>query len=221
MVDRYIGNEYTAALREIGDLSRESFPSSSTSSATARASLHRHRSPSPHLYNIGQAPFPTKVIEQRGRSDNRGRHGLIRCSPRALQRVRKRFEMMHRYNIENPHGIGEKDASVGARRVLLIDVDVLEPQSASNALFAAMSHGCVDRDPVIQIRDRRHVAADRASEKCTAVYTLPNIVHSAPFQHPDLHTRDLSTWRTGICRPNVNRLLYDIGVQRDVHLAMD
>jgi fatty-acyl-CoA synthase len=49
-------------------------------------------------------------------------------------------------------------------------------------------------------------------ERCTAVYTQPIIVMGL-YNHPDRAKRDLRTWRTGICRPNVLHLAEEMGAR--------
>ncbi len=205
LVDRYISNDYTAALREIGDLSRE-LPQLEhiigLGSDLPPGSIRFER-----LYELGRT-VPDSVIEEAGRAVRAEDTAYLLFTSGSTGRS-KAVRVIHGHNIENPHGIGERMHLSEHDRVLLI-TSMFWSFNCTNALFATMSHGA---SIVLQFKhDIAETLRLIESEKCTAVYTQPNIV-LALFQHPDLHTRDLSTWRTGICRPNVNRLLYDIGVR--------
>jgi fatty-acyl-CoA synthase len=115
--------------------------------------------------------------------------------------------LVHRGLIENMHGIGERMHLTEQDRLLLA-VSLFWSFTCANGLFAAMTHGA---SIVLQFRyDPGEMLRLIEAERCTAVYTQPNIV-IALHAHPERRTRDLSSWRTGICRPQVLPLLEEIG----------
>jgi fatty-acyl-CoA synthase len=115
--------------------------------------------------------------------------------------------LAHRGVIENPHAIGERMHLTEQDRVLLI-LSLFWSASCCNALFNVMTHGaCI----VLQKHyDPADVLRLIEQERCTAAYTTPNIVH-AIYNLPERATRDLSSLRTGNCRPEVIDMLVEMG----------
>lgn len=117
--------------------------------------------------------------------------------------------LVHRGLIDNMYGIGERMHLTEQDRVLVV-VSLFWSYACANALFAALTHGA---SIVLQSRyDAGEMLRLIEAERCTAVYTLPNMV-LALHAHPDRAKRDLSSWRTGIGRPQVMQQLVEIGPQ--------
>lgn len=115
--------------------------------------------------------------------------------------------LVHRGLIENMHGIGERMHLTEQDRVLLV-ISLFWSYACANALFAALTHAS---SIVLQHHyDPAEMLRLIEAERCTAVYTQPNMV-LALHVHPDRAKRDLSSWRTGIARPGVLGQLEEIG----------
>ena len=115
--------------------------------------------------------------------------------------------LVHRGTIENPFGIGERMHLTEQDRVLLV-LSLFWSASCCNALFNVFGHGaCI----VLQRQfEPGEALALIEQERISAMYTTPNIVH-ALYNHPDRHTRDLTSLRTGNCRPETVDLLAEMG----------
>ncbi len=115
--------------------------------------------------------------------------------------------LVHRGLIDNMHGIGERMHLTEQDRVLMV-VSLFWSYACANALLAALTHGA---SIVLQYRyDPAEMLRLIEAERCTAVYTQPNMV-LALHAHPDRAKRDLSSWRTGIGRPQVLQHLEELG----------
>jgi len=203
MTDRYLRNDYAGAMREMGDL------------AQALPQLRRIVNlgddllpgaiPFAELYECGSA-VPDQVLDEAARAVLPEDTAYLLFTSGSTARA-KAVELVHRGNIENPHGIGERMHLTEQDRVLL-PTSLFWSYSCINGLFAAMTHGS---SIVLQFKfDAAELLQLVEAEGCTAVYTQPNMV-LALHGHPDRHIRDLGTWRTGICRPNVIHLIEEMG----------
>ena len=119
----------------------------------------------------------------------------------------KAVQLVHRGLIENPHAIGERMHITEQDRVLLSS-SLFWSLASCNALFNVATHGaCL-------VIFKRYSPADVLrlieQERCTAAYTTINMV-GAIYNHPDRHTRDLSSLRTGNCRGEVIDMLVEMG----------
>ncbi len=205
MVDRYISNDYTAAIAEMGDL------------ATALPFLKRivclgeYRPAGAIAYADLLAmggDVPDSVIDA----------AIAAIEPEDLAELlftsgstarSKAAGLVHRGMMDNMHGIGERMHLTEHDRILLV-VSMFWSYACANALFAAMTHGA---SLVLQYRyDAAEMLRLIEAKRVTAVYTQPNMVLEL-HAHPDRKTRDLSSWRTGIGRPNVMDQLAEIGPQ--------
>lgn len=119
----------------------------------------------------------------------------------------KLARLAHRGLVENMHPIGERMHLTDQDRVLLV-VSMFWSFACVNALFATMTHGA---SVILQYQyDAGDALRLIEEERCTAVYTQPIIVMGL-YNHADRAKRDLRTWRTGICRPNVLHLVEEMG----------
>jgi len=203
MVDRYLGNDYTAALRTIEP-----------------AMLPKLR----HIVCLGdEAPQGSMPFAQLSALGDTVDDAVIDAVAAAVQPEdpayllftsgstarSKAALLVHRGLIDNMHGIGERMHFTPNDR-LLMTVSMFWSFACANGLFACMTHGA---SVVLQYRyDPGDMLRLIEQERCTAVYTQPNIV-IALHAHPDRASRDLSSWRTGICRPQVLPLLEELGPQ--------
>ena len=205
MVDSYLGNDYTAALGDIGDL------------ADKLPNLKRIVCLGGNLPS-GAIGYDELVVMGRGVPD-----AVIDAAQAAVQpddtayllftsgstARSKAVRMTHRGNIENPYRIGER-MHITERDRMLIPTSMFWSLSCLNALFAVMSHGA---SLVLLFKyDTAEMLRLIEEEKCTGAYTLPNIV-LAMHAHPDRARRDLSTWRTGICRCNMIERVAEMGAR--------
>jgi fatty-acyl-CoA synthase len=91
---------------------------------------------------------------------------------------------------------------------LLLVVSMFWGFACANGLFAVMTHGA---SLVLQYSyDPAEILRLVEAERCTALYTQPNIVLGI-YNHPDRRRRDLSSWRTGICRGQVMDMVEEMG----------
>lgn len=208
MVDRYLSNDYTAALAELGDLT--------TSLPLLRhvVALGEHGAPGAlpfaSLYAIG-ADVPDAVIDDAKRAVLPEDTAYLLFTSGSTARA-KPVRLVHRGIIENPHGIGERQHLTERDRMLL-PTSVFCALSCVNGLFAAMTHGA---SVVMLFRyDPGEMLRAIEEERCTSVYALPNVVLDI-YAHPDRHTRDLSSWRTGTCRPNMMARVAEMGAREMV-----
>lgn len=109
--------------------------------------------------------------------------------------------------VENPHGVGERMHVTEKDRLLLV-LSLFWSASCCNALFNLMTHGgsivlAPRFDPELTLKKIQ-------DERCTVMYTQPNIVH-AIYNYPDRKRYDISSLRTGMCRPEVIDLLVEMG----------
>jgi fatty-acyl-CoA synthase len=205
MVDRYIGNDYTASLRELGDLSK-SLPQLKHIIGQGE-DLLPGTIPFADLYSMGQ-DVPDEVIDRAAAAVQPQDTVYLLFTSGSTARS-KAVEMVHRDCIENPHGIGENMHLTEQDRVML-PTSMFWSLSCVNCLFAAMTHGC--SIVILYKFEAGEMLRLIEQEECTAVYTLPNIA-IALHSHPDRHTRNLSKWRTGHGRPNIQHLMYEMGAK--------
>lgn len=205
MVDRYIGNEYTTSLRELGDLSK-SLPQLKHIIGQGEHLLPG-TIPFADLYTMGQ-DVPDEVIDTAAAAVQPQDTVYLLFTSGSTARS-KAVEMVHRDCIENPHGIGENMHLTEQDRVML-PTSMFWSLSCVNCLFAAMTHGC--SIVILYKFEAAEMLRLIEQEECTAVYTLPNIA-IALHSHPDRHTRNLSKWRTGHGRPNIQHLMYEMGAK--------
>lgn len=204
MVDSYLGNDYVDTLAALGDRSQ---------------ALPRLR----HIVGRGDrlvtGALSWQKLIQRGRevtdAQIEAAQGAVEPDDTAYLLFTsgstarsKAVRLTHRGNIENGHGIGER-MHLSENDRMLIPTSLFWSFSCVNALFAVMTHG---GSVVVLFRyDTAEMLRLIEAERCTAAYTLPNIV-LALHAHPDRQQRDLSTWRTGICRCNMLERMVDMGV---------
>ncbi|MDE2335236.1 MAG: AMP-binding protein [Rhodospirillales bacterium] len=202
MVDRYGSNDYTAELRD-ADLGTEApmlrqviclGPDQPAAALPFEA-----------LLRLG-AEVPDATIDAAKATIDPEDLACLLFTSGSTARS-KAAGLVHRGLIDNMHGIGERMHLTENDRVLLV-VSLFWSYACANALFAALTHGA---SLVLQYRyDPGEMLRLIEAERCTAVYTQPNMV-LALHAHPDRATRDLSSWRTGIARPQVMRELVEIG----------
>lgn len=206
MVDRFGSNDYVAQLGEIPDL------------AAAVPTLERVIHVGDHSLP-GSMPFaqfrelgrfvPDAVIDDAKAAIAPEDAAYLLFTSGSTARS-KAVTLVHRGLIENMHGIGERMHLTEQDRVLMM-ISLFWSFVCANALFATLTHGATI------VLQHRHDIAEMLrlieAEQVTAVYTQPNIVLSL-YRHPDRLTRDLSSWRTGVCRPTVVHLLDEIGAKQ-------
>lgn len=203
MVDGYLGNDYTAALADIGTL------------AQACPRLRRivclgERLPPgalryEELLALGRDVSDAEIdAAQRAVQPDDTAYLLFTSGSTSRS---KAVRLTHRGCIENCHGIGENMHLTEQDR-MLIPTSMFWSFSCVNALFAVITHG---GSVVLLFKyDTAEMLRVIEEERCTGAYTLPNIVH-ALYEHPDRARRDLSSWRTGICRSNLVERMAEIG----------
>ncbi len=205
MVDRYISNDYTQALAELGDL------------ATALPMLQRivclgetlppGAVPYAEMLALGGDVADAVIDDATAAIDPEDLTELLFTSGSTARA--KAAGLAHRGLIDNMHGIGERMHLTEQDRLLLV-VSMFWSYACANGLFAAMTHGAA---VVLQFRyDAGEMLRLVDVQRCTAVYTQPNMVLEL-YAHPDRRIRDLSSWRTGIGRPQVMDALAEIGPQ--------
>ncbi len=106
----------------------------------------------------------------------------------------KAVPLLHYAAIENGFNIGERQGYTPAERVLL-SPPLFWSYGSANAMMATMTHRATlvlqpEHDPGESLRLIE-------SERCTAIYTLPNITH-ALVSHPDFDPLRTRTLRTGL-----------------------
>ena len=120
----------------------------------------------------------------------------------------KGVPLRHRGLVENMHAIGERMHVTEADRLLL--VVSLFWGFGQNAMLAFLSHGAsIVLQPHYDVAETLRLIE---AERCTGLYATPNMVH-ALYAHPDRHTRDLSTLRTGEARSAVVHMLHEMGAR--------
>ena len=205
MVDRYITNDYLAALRDLGDVS--TLLPKLRQIVCLGENVPKGAVPFGKLFDLGK-DVADEVIEAATLQVEPEDLAYLLFTSGSTSRS-KAAGLVHRGLIENMHGIGERMHLTEDDRILLV-VSMFWSFACANALFAGMTHGC---SFVLQHRyDPAEMLRLIEAERCTAVYTQPNMV-LALYNHPDRHVRDLSSWRTGLCRPHVIPLLEQVGPQ--------
>ncbi len=205
MVDRYLGNDYSAAMREMGDLSK------------ALPDLK-------HIVGLGDDLLPGSLTYDQLVAMGNGVDDALIDAAQALVQPddtayllftsgstarSKAVQLTHRGNIENTHGIGERMHLTEHDRMLM-PTSMFWSLTCVNGLFAVMSHG---GSLVLLFKyDAAELLRLMEVERCTGLYTLPNIA-LAIHAHPDRATRDLSAWRTGTARSAVIGLMYEMGAK--------
>ena len=106
----------------------------------------------------------------------------------------KAVPLLHYASVENGFNIGERQGFTSAERVLL-SPPLFWSYGSANAMMATMTHRATlvlqpEHDPAEALRLIE-------SERCTAIYTLPNITH-ALVSHPDFDPLRTRTLRTGL-----------------------
>ncbi len=202
-VDRYISNDYTAALREIGvDMLPKLRQVVCLGADAPPGSM-----PFERLWELG-ADVADAVLDEAAATVQPDDPAYLLFTSGSTARSKAAI-LVHRGLIENMHGIGERMHLTPDDR-LLMTVSMFWSFACANGLFACLTHGA---SVVLQYRyDPAEMLRLIEAERCTAVYTQPNIV-IALHNHPDRATRDLRSWRTGICRPQVMHLLEEMGPQ--------
>lgn len=204
MVDRYLGNDYTAGLREIGDLSAE-LP------ALRRIVCLGEDRPAQamgwaELRALGEGAADAAIEAAMGAVRPEDEAMILFTSGSTAKS--KGVPWLHRGIVENLHAIGERMHLTEEDRLLL--VVSLFWGFGLNAFFAFLTHG---GSVVLQ---HRHDPAETLrlieAEKCTGLYATPNLVQ-ALHAHPDRAKRDLSTLRTGEARAAVVHLLHEMGAR--------
>jgi fatty-acyl-CoA synthase len=120
----------------------------------------------------------------------------------------KAVQLTHGGCIENSFSIGERMHLTAEDRVLF-PTGLFWSFGCVNCLFATATHGA---SIVLLFRfQAEEMLATIERERCTAVYTLPNIV-SAIYAVPNRERFDLSRWRTGTVRSSIRGKLIEMGV---------
>jgi len=203
MVDRYISNDYTAALAEIED--RAAALPKLRHIVCLGADMPPGAMTFDELCALGE-DAPDAVISAAAAAIDKDDLAQLLFTSGSTSRS-KAAGLTHRGLIENMQGIGDRMHLTEQDRVLLV-VSMFWSFACANALFATMTHGAA---VVLQYRyDPGEILRHVEAFSCTAVYTTPNMV-LALHAHPDRHTRDLSSWRTGITRPQLVDLLAEMG----------
>lgn len=203
MVDRYLSNDYAAAFRQMGDLN-EALPKlrhiigmgdDLLPGAMPFSDLHGY------ARDIDDGVLDVDVRPQ----DN----AYLLFTSGSTARA-KPVQLIHGHCIECPQWVGERMHLTEQDRVLL-PTSMFWSFSCVNCLFAALTHG--SSIVLLFAYDAGEMLRLIEAERCTVVYTLPNIV-KALHAHPDRARCDLSSWRTGHCRQNVMPLLVEMGVDQ-------
>ena len=203
MVDRYIGNNYSQALREIEN--REiAFPCLKKIVGFGDDLLPGAMSYQ-ELLTLSEG-VSDSVITSAQKDVHPDDTAYFLFTSGSTARA-KAVELTHRGCIENTHGIGERMHLTEVDRMLM-PTSMFWSLTCVNGLFAVMTHGGslvllfkYDIDEIFRLMEE---------ERCTGIYTLPNIAH-AMYGHPDRYTRDLSSWRTGTVRSGVISLMHEMG----------
>jgi len=202
MVDRYVTNNYITALAEID---RATLPCLQHVVCLGE-NAPLGAIPFARLYDHADTP-ETVLDEAQGAICPEDPACMLFTSGSTARS--KAAVLCHGSLIANMHGIGERMHLTEQDRMLMT-VSMFWSFACANGLFAAMTHGA---SIVLQYRyDPAEMLALIERERCTVVYTQPNIV-IALHAHPDRAHRDLGSWRTGICRPQVMELLEEMGPQ--------
>ncbi|MES2536749.1 MAG: AMP-binding protein [Pseudomonadota bacterium] len=204
MADRYLTNDYTAELRQLGQLA-QALP------ALCRIiCLGTDLPPGAIPYSaIGEksALVGDELIDaaQAGVSPDDIAYILFTSGSTARA---KAAPMIHKGLIENPFAIGER-MHLSEEDRTLVTVSLFWSFGCVNALLATMTHGGslvlqFSFDPVgaMQLIER---------ERCSVLYLTSNMA-LALQQHPERRKFDLRSLRTGTGNPVTARILYDIGV---------
>ena len=205
MVDNYLGNDYTQSLGAIGDLAE-------------------HLPHLKHIVGVGDdlppgamrydalvalgSDIPDAQIDAMQRAVQPDDTAYLLFTSGSTSKS-KAVRLTHRGNIENTWGIGERMHLTEQDR-MLIPMSMFWSFACLNALFAVMTHG---GSIVLLFKyDTAEMLRLIEEERCTGAYTLPNIA-LALHAHPDRARRDLSTWRTGICRCNMIERVAEMGAR--------
>ncbi len=205
MVDRYLGNDYAAELLLIGDLALE------LPRLKHIVFLGDHKPAQAlnwlALRQTGEA-VPVAVVDAAAREVEPGDPAMMLFTSGSTARS-KAVALEHRGLIENMHAIGERMYLTEDDRLLLV-ISLFWALGGVNALFTFISHGA---SIVLQ---HHHDPAETLrlieAERCTAIYTTPNIVF-ALHGHPDRRRRDLSTLCTGVARNTAVHLMDEMGAR--------
>lgn len=204
MVEKYINNDYVALLDDLGarsmNLPRLEHVVTADASPPIGASSLRA------LMALGQ-DVPDSDIEALSQQVEPNDTAYLLFTSGSTARS-KAVRLTHRGNIENPYAIGERMHLTEQDR-MLVPTSMFWSFSCVNALFAVMTHG--GSLVLLFSYDAGEMLRLIEVEQCTGAYTLPNIALSL-YSHPDRHRRDLSTWRTGICRCNMVKRMAEMGV---------
>lgn len=203
MVDHYIGNNYSEALRDTGDLNK------------ALPNLKK-------IVCLGDdlLPFAIKYEELLKLAETVDESIIDECQSHVQPddvayllftsgstARSKAVQLTHRGCIENTHGIGERMYLTEKDRMLM-PTSMFWSLTCINGLFAVMSHG---GSLVLLFKyDLKQLFETMERERCTGLYTLPNI-GLAMFAYPDKHKYDLSAWRTGTARSSIIGLMHEMG----------
>jgi fatty-acyl-CoA synthase len=204
MVDRYIKNDYVAAMQQLGDLGTE------IPALRHVVCLGPARPPGAlsweELRGLGERVAPATVascMDQVRPEDA----ALILFTSGSTARS-KGVPLLHRGLVENMFAIGERMHLTEEDRLLL--VISLFWGYGLNGFLAFMTHGA---SIVLQ---HQHDPAETLrlieAQRCTALYATPNLVQ-ALYAHPDRKTRNLGTLRTGEARNSVVHLLHEMGAR--------
>lgn len=204
MVDRYLNNDYISILQEIGDL-KDAFPALRHTLCLS-GKLFEDSLDFETLRELG-ANAPDEAVLLAADQVNPDDVAYLLFTSGSTGHP-KAVQLTHRGCIENCYETGERMHLTPSDRVLML-TSLFWSFSCVNCLFATLTHGA---SLVLQFRfDAGEALGLIESERCTAVYTQPNMV-IALCEHPDARTADLSSWRTGMARTGVLHLLADLGV---------
>ena len=203
MVSSYLSNDYTEALQAMGDL-KVALPQLRQIVGWGTG-LPQGQLNWDNMLLAGQS-VPDELIDVAKASVQPDDIAYFLFTSGSTARS-KAVQLTHRGNIENGHAIGER-MHLSEQDRMLVPTTMFWSFSCVNALFAVMTHG---GSLVIMFKyDTAEMLRLIEVERCTGAYTLPNI-SLALYEHPDRHTRDLSTWRTGICRSSMIQRMAEIG----------
>jgi len=203
MVDQYLSNNYSLAMREIGDLSK-ALPLLKTIIGFGTDLLPGAMTYEA-LLKLADGVDDASIDElQKNVKPDDNAYLLFTSGSTARS---KAVELTHRGCIENTHGIGERMYLTELDRMLM-PTSMFWSLTCINGLFAVMTHGGsivilfkYDIDDLFQTMER---------ERCTGIYTLPNIA-LAMHAYPHRNKFDLSAWRTGTVRSGVIHLMHEMG----------
>ncbi|MGE0801738.1 MAG: class I adenylate-forming enzyme family protein [Lautropia sp.] len=202
MVDRYLGNDYVAMLGELQ-------PQTTLPQLRTIIGSGESRTPGAIAYEDvirrgGEVADATLDAMQHAIAPDDTAMLLFTSGSTARS---KAVRLTHRDSIVNMHAIGERMHLTEHDR-MLVPTSLFWSLSCLNALFAVMTHGGT------LVLLYRYEAGEMLrlieAEGCTGAYTLPQIVLQL-HAHPDRRQRDLSRWRTGICRSNMIERMAEIG----------